>query len=155
MPIRNQYKRPSPTYQIMKETNTEIDFKELPIVFEDEKIVLLSIGITSWSTLKKLSEGDLSQITRKHRISINKLKRLQCISLFITELDLNQKDAFILLHSGIPSIKSLSTLTPQELIQKTGRLERMLNTRRQPVVNIKSAQKWISKAKEAHGIKNL
>lgn len=41
------------------------------------------------------------------------------------------------MHSGLISNKAISRLTPQELVQKTGRFERTLRTGRIPIIDLK------------------
>tara|TARA_B100000700_G_C14487810_1_gene598155 strand:- start:352 stop:591 length:240 start_codon:yes stop_codon:yes gene_type:complete len=67
--------------------------------------------------------------------------------MFISEINLSIGDAALLMYSGIPSIDALARLSPQELLDKTGRLERLLNTGRKPVANLKTANIWIDRAK--------
>ena len=55
----------------------------------------------------------------------------------------------LLMHSGLISNKALSRLTPQELVQKTGRFERSLRSGRMPIIDLKKAHFLIEKAKTA------
>ena len=52
------------------------------------------------------------------------------------------------MHSGLISNKAISRLTPQELVQKTGRFERTLRTGRIPIIDLKKAHFLIEKAKK-------
>ena len=52
------------------------------------------------------------------------------------------------MHSGLASNNAISHLTPQELVQKTGRFERILRTERIPIINLEKAHFIIEKAKK-------
>ena len=52
------------------------------------------------------------------------------------------------MHSGLISNKAISRLTPEELVQKTGRFERTLRTGRIPIIDLKKAHFLIEKAKK-------
>ena len=47
---------------------------------------------------------------------------------------------------GVP----LSSLTPSQVIERTGRLERQLNLGRKPYLDIRVAKKWVENAKRAN-----
>ena len=53
------------------------------------------------------------------------------------------------MRSGLISNKALSRLTPQELVQKSGRFERTLRTGRIPLIDLSKAHFLIEKAKKA------
>ena len=80
--------------------------------------------------------------------SVRNLKRLKCIAYFICTLDIQLNEAALLMHSGLISNKAISRLTPQELVQKTGRFERTLRTGRIPIIDLKKAHFLIEKAKK-------
>ena len=80
--------------------------------------------------------------------SVRNLKRLKCIAYFICTLDIQLSEAALLMHSGLISNKAISRLTPQELVQKTGRFERTLRTGRIPIIDLKKANNLIEKAKK-------
>ena len=122
-------------------------FINLPKNFNEEKKILLSLGINSWTNLKDITNNNIFAITRNSLANERNLKRLRCIAMFICELDVSQQEAAILMHSGISSIKALASLTPQELFTKTGRLERLLNTGRKPALDLKKANFLIQAAK--------
>ena len=65
--------------------------------------------------------------------SVRNLKRLKCIAYFICTLDIQLNEAALLMHSGLISNKAISRLTPQELVQKTGRFERILTNRKNSI----------------------
>ncbi len=125
----------------------------LPNNFNQEEKVLNFLGINSWFSLMRLSDDEINKIVHKTLATSRNLKRLRCIAMFICELKISQAEAALLMHSGIPSIESLGNLTPQELFQKTGRLERLLHTKRKTVVDLKRANLLIQKARNRQ-IKN-
>ena len=80
--------------------------------------------------------------------SVRNLKKLKCIAYFICTLNIKLNEAALLMHSGLISNKAISRLTPQELVQKTGRFERILRTGRIPIIDLKKAHFLIEKAKK-------
>tara|TARA_Y100001968_G_scaffold306959_1_gene324291 strand:+ start:671 stop:1069 length:399 start_codon:yes stop_codon:yes gene_type:complete len=130
--------------------NKSINFSNFPKNFDDEKKILIKEKIFSWNSLMVIKDKDIYSLITGSRATERNLKRLRCIARLICEIDVSQENAALLMHSGIPSAKALLSLTPQELILKTGRLERILRTSRNPVVDLKKASLWIKKAKEAN-----
>ena len=80
--------------------------------------------------------------------SVRNIKKLKCIAYFICTLNIELNEAALLMHSGLISNKAISRLSPQELVQKTGRFERILKTERIPLINLKKACALIEKAKK-------
>ena len=101
----------------------------------------------------QLTDNEINQITQKTFATRKNLRRLRCIAILICELEISQGEAALLMHSGVASSKALASLTPQELFNKTGRLERALKTGRKPIVDLEKAHLLIEKAK-ARQIKN-
>tara|TARA_Y100001968_G_scaffold69255_1_gene60366 strand:- start:1130 stop:1552 length:423 start_codon:yes stop_codon:yes gene_type:complete len=124
--------------------------EKLPRNFEAEEKLLKEKGFNSWSSIMNIKDQEINDLVQNGLGSIRNLKRLRCIAIFINEINLSLGDAALLMHSGIPSIEALAILSPQELLHKTGRLERLLNSGRTPVVNLKTANVWIEKAKKRH-----
>tara|TARA_B100000700_G_C14364626_1_gene543063 strand:- start:39 stop:461 length:423 start_codon:yes stop_codon:yes gene_type:complete len=121
--------------------------KRLPPNFQEEEKILLEKGFNSWSAIMEIKDEEINQLVEVSLATTRNIKRLRCIALFINEINLSQGEAALLMHSGIPSIDALARLSPQELVLKTGRLERLLNTGRNPIVTLKIANMWIEKAK--------
>ena len=67
---------------------------------------------------------------------------------FICNLNIELNEASLLMHSGLISNKAISRLSPQELVQKTSRFERILQTGRIPIIDLKKANFLIEKAKK-------
>ncbi len=123
--------------------------EKLPKHFEAEEKQLLSLGFNSWSLINELNYKDLSIIEKKARITKNNLSRIKGMASFICEIDLSQAEAALLLHAGVPSIYALAELTPPELVQRTGRLERQLIKGMKGSLDLQKASKWINSAKRA------
>ena len=77
---------------------------------------------------------------------MNNLKKIRAIAIFKKEIGISPPQAYLLLHCGISSIKSLSQSTPYELERKIGRLERNLRVRNQTETTFSLLKKWIKKA---------
>ena len=118
----------------------------LPNHFNEEIKELLSIGVNSWGLLSHLNDCDILKITNDSRATAKNLIKLRGIAKLICEMSINFEEAALLIHSGIASKKALAKLNPQELIMKTGRLERQLITNRQTPLNLKRANYLIKKA---------
>ena len=128
--------------------NNKLFLKNIPkSVYQEEKI-LLSYDIKTWDSLLSLSEEEINKLIYGSLGSVRNLKRLKCIAYFICSLDIELNEAALLMHSGLISNKALSRLTPQELVQKTGRFERILRTGRIPIIDLKKAHFLIEKAKK-------
>ena len=125
---------------------------KLPNFFKEEEKALLSRGIHSWISLMNLKDKEIFEIVNCGLSTSRNLKRLRCIAMFVCELKIPQEEAALLMHSGIPSIKALAVLTPHDLIGKIGRLERLLSTQRESVINLKKASNLIQKAKDRQSI---
>ncbi|WP_320667797.1 DUF4332 domain-containing protein [Prochlorococcus sp. MIT 1307] len=128
----------------------EKPLNDLPQHFHEEEKQLRALGIHNWLSLNSLKEEELLILAQKSRATTRNLKRLRGMARLICEINLSQSEAALLLHAGIASTKALASLTPQELIRKTGRLERQLNTGKEPFVDLPKAQKWIKIAKRAN-----
>ncbi len=121
--------------------------KNLSENFKAEEQKLHSKGVKTWFELKKLRDKDISDLVKSGGVTTRNLIRLRGIATLVCDLNLSQSEAALLIHSGVSSIEALKVLTPQELIHKTGRLERKLNTHRKPVLDLERANDWIQRAK--------
>ena len=128
--------------------NKKLLLKGLPKSFYQEEKILLSNNIKTWDSLLSISDEQINQLIYGSLGSVRNLKRLKCIAYFICTLDIQFKEAALLMHSGLVSNKAISYLTPQELVQKTGRFERILRTGRIPIINLEKAHFIIEKAKK-------
>ena len=127
--------------------------KNLPQNYRDEQKELQLAGIQTWKGLKNLSETVMMNLVQDGISTASNLKRLKGIALFVCELDLKPDEAALLMHSGMATISALANSTPQEVILRTGRLERQLQSNRNSVVNLPKASDWIQRAK-ARQLKN-
>ena len=128
--------------------NKKLLLKNLPKSFYQEEKILLSNNIKTWNSLLSISDEEINNLIYGSLGSIRNLKRLKCIAYFICTLDIELNEAALLMHSGLISNKALSRLTPQELVQKTGRFERILRTERIPLIDLSKAHFIIEKAKK-------
>ena len=80
------------------------------------------------------------------RQTLNNLKKIRAIAIFKKEIGISPPQAYLLLHCGISSIKSLSLSTPYELERKIGRLERTLRVKNKTNTTFSLLKEWIKKA---------
>ena len=123
--------------------------KDLPKNFYQEEKILISNNIKTWDSLLSISDEQINELIYGSLGSVRNLKRLKCIAYFICTLDIQLDEAALLMHSGLISNKAISRLTPQELVQKSGRFERTLRTGRIPLIDLSKAHFLIEKAKKA------
>ena len=126
----------------------ENDFISFTENFKEEEEALSSDGIRTWASLKNLNDEALLLLVKSSRATKANLQRLRGIARLLCELNISHAEAALLMHSGIASIKALSSLTPQQLVQKTGRFERQLKTGRRPLVDLVKARLLIKMAIE-------
>jgi len=128
--------------------SNKIFFKNIPKSFYQEEKILLSNNIKTWDSLLAITDEEINRMIYGSLGSVRNLKRLKCIAYFICSLNIEINEAALLMHSGLISNKAISRLTPQELVQKTGRFERILKTGRMPLIDLKKAHFLIEKAKK-------
>ena len=121
----------------------------LPINFRHEKSFFIQNNLTDFEKLSNLSDLDINEIQRKSSLcTLNNLKKIRAIAIFKKEIGISPPQAYLLLHCGIYSLKSLSLSTPYELERKIGRLERILRVKTKANINLVLFTKWIKKAKQ-------
>ena len=126
-----------------------LDF--LPTNFRHEKSFFIQNKLTEFEKLSHLSDLDINEIQRKSPLcTLNNLKKIRAIAIFKKEIGISPPEAYLLLHCGIGSIKSLSLSTPYELERKIGRLERSLRLKTKTEINLIILKKWIMKAKQIY-----
>ena len=128
--------------------NKKLLLKNLPKSFYQEEKILLSNNIKTWNSLLSISDKDINKLINGSLGSVRNLQRLKYIAYFICTLDIELNEAALLMHSGFISNKAISRLTPQELVKKTGRFERILKTGRIPLIDLNKAHFLIEKAKK-------
>ena len=125
------------------------DLEILPSNFRHEKEFLKSNNLNTWESIHKLNDINISHLLQKKSLCTeSRLKKIRAIALFIIELNLTPHQAYLLLHAGIGSLKTLSTLNPYSLKQKIGRLERKMGVRTKTDINQKSLKDWIRRSKD-------
>ena len=131
------------------ESKTFLDF--LPTNFRHEKSYFIQNNLTDFEKLSNLSDSDINEIQRKSQLcTLNNLKKIRTIAIFKKEISISPPEAYLLLHCGIGSIKSLSLFTPYELMVRIRRLERILKVKTETDINIALLSKWIEKAKQIY-----
>ena len=128
-----------------KISNLEI----LPVNFRHEKEFLKNKNLNTWESIHKLTDMQISHfLQQKSLCTESRLKKIRAIALFIIKLNLTPHQAYLLLHAGIGSLKTLSTLNPYSLKQKIGRLERKMGVRTQSEINQKLLKDWIKRSRD-------
>ena len=129
------------------ECKTFFDF--LPTNFRHEKSFFIQNNLTDFEKLSNLSDLDINEIQRKSSLcTLNNLKKIRAIAIFKKEISISPPEAYLLLHCGVGSIKSLSLSTPYELEVKIGRLERILKVKTETDISFVLIRKWIERAKQ-------
>ena len=125
------------------------DLEILPVNFRHEKEFLKNKNLNTWESIHKLTDMQISHfLQQKSLCTESRLKKIRAIAIFIIELNLTPHQAYLLLHAGIGSLKTLSTLNPYSLKQKIGRLERKMGVRTKSEINQKLLKDWIKRSKE-------
>ncbi len=128
--------------------NNNLLLTDLPKSFYQEEKILIKNNVTTWDSLLSISDEQVNIMINGSLATVRNIKRLKCIAYFICTLNIQINEAALLMHSGLISNKAISRLTPQELVQKTGRFERILRTGRIPIIDLKKAHFLIEKAKK-------
>ena len=121
----------------------------LPENFRHEKEFLKNKNLTNWESINKLTDIQISSfLQQKSLCTESRFKKIRAIASFIINLNLTPHQAYLLLHAGIGSLKTLSTLNPSSLKQKIGRLERRMGVKTQSDINQKLLKDWIKRSKD-------
>ena len=128
--------------------NNKLFIENIPKSFYQEEKILISNNIKTWDSLLSITDEEINKMVYGTLGSVRNLKRLKCIAYFICTLNVEVNEAALLMHSGLISNEAISRLSPQELVQKTGRFERFLKTGRIPLIDLKKASFLIEKAKK-------
>jgi len=131
------------------ESKTFLNF--LPSNFRHEKSFFIQNNLTDFEKLSNLSDLDINEIQRKSSLcSLNNLRKIKAIAIFKKEIGISPPQAYLLLHSGIGSVKSLSISTPYELECKISRLERSLRVKTETDTTFTLLKEWIKKASQIY-----
>ena len=122
--------------------------QDLPQSFRREQRELDLAGINRWSTIRALTDLELSRLARSGQVSPRNLKRLRGMANLVCDLNLPPQDAALLMHAGIATPTALAACSPERLVRQTGRLERSLGTKRPAVVDLRVASDWIQRARQ-------
>ena len=126
-----------------------LDF--LPTNFRNEKSFFIQNNLTDFEKLSNLSDPDINEIQRTYSLcTLNNLKKIRAIAIFKKEIGISPPQAYLLLHCGISSLKSLSQSTPYELERKISRLERILRVKTETDTTFTLLKKWIKKASQIY-----
>ena len=129
------------------ESKTFLDI--LPNNFRHEKSFFVQNNFTDIEKLSNLSDLEINEIQRTYSLcTLNNLKKIRAIAIFKKEIGISPPQAYLLLHCGISSIKSLSLSTPYELERKIGRLERILRVKTETDTTFALLKEWIKKASQ-------
>ena len=131
------------------DSRTFLDF--LPTNFRHEKAFFIQNNLTNFDKLSNLSDLDINEVQRKSPLcTLNNLKKIRAIATFKKEIEISPPEAYLLLHCGIGSIKSLSLTTPYELEGKIGRLERSLRVKTETQITFAVLKKWVKRANQIY-----
>ena len=131
------------------DSRTFLDF--LPTNFRHEKAFFIQNNLTNFEKLSNLSDLDINEVQRKSPLcTLNNLKKIRAIAIFKKEIEISPPEAYLLLHCGIGSIKSLSLSTPYELERKIRRLERTLRVKTKTDTTFTLLKEWIKKASQIY-----
>ena len=133
----------------MNNRDTINNLQILPINFRHEKRYLIKNNLDSWEKLRGLTDSEINKILKSDPMCTqSRLIKIRAISIFIIDLEVSPHEAYLLLHSGISSIKSISTLNPHNLHKKIARLQRSLNLNTNSNIDLAVLKGWILKAKK-------
>ena len=129
---------------------TEKRFLELlPGNYRHEKSFLIQKRLNDFKKFSQIKDKELNNILRSSPFcTLNNLKKIRAIAIFKNELSISPNESILLLHCGIGSIKSLSILSPFEIKERIGRLERSLRTKTQTKITLSILKDWIQRANQ-------
>ena len=131
------------------ESKTFLDF--LPTNFRHEKSFFIKNNLTDFEKLSILTDLDINEIQRKSSLCTwNNLKKIRAIAILKKEIGISPPQAYLLLHCGIGSTKSLSLTTPYELERRISRLERSLRVKTKTDITFTLLKKWIKRANQIY-----
>ena len=131
------------------ESKTFLDF--LPTNFRHEKSFFIRNNLADFEKLSNLTDLEIYEIQRTYSLcTLYNLKKIRAIAIFKKEIGISPPQAYLLLHCGISSLKSLSLSTPYELERKIGRLERILRVKTETDTTFALLKEWIKKASQIY-----
>ncbi|QNJ19563.1 protein of unknown function DUF4332-containing protein [Synechococcus sp. A18-25c] len=121
---------------------------DLPQNLRYERDALQAAGLTSWGQVRELDEVRISRLAASGRATARNLKRVKGMADLVCALDLAPADAALLMHAGLATVAAIAGSSPQDVVNRTGRLERQLRSGRPPVVDLAVARRWIRLAQD-------
>ncbi|MEC7896869.1 MAG: DUF4332 domain-containing protein [Cyanobacteriota bacterium] len=121
---------------------------DLPQNLRYERDALQAAGLTTWGQVRELDEVRISRLAASGRATARNLKRVKGMADLVCALDLAPADAALLMHAGLASVAAIAGSSPQDVVNRTGRLERQLRSGRPPVVDLAVARRWIRLAQD-------
>jgi len=131
------------SYSFQSKGGMEVTFEELHIRHINLLIDIKNKELNNWF-LKMAIINTFDDL----KIFLNNLKKIRAIAIFKIEIGISPPQAYLLLHCGISSLKSLSQSTPYELERKIGRLERTLRVKTETYTTFIILKEWIKKASQ-------
>ena len=126
---------------------SSLDF--LPINYRHEKSFLVQNNIFNFVSLSELTDSEINEIQKNNPLcTLNNLRKIRAIAIFIKEIAISPQEAYLLLHCGVGTVKSLARLTPYELEQKIARLERNLRVKTEIKITLSVLKIWIKRANQ-------
>ena len=121
---------------------------DLPQNLRHERDALQDAGLTTWGEVRQLDELRISRLAASGRASARNLKRVRGMAELVCAPDLAPADAALLMHAGLATVAAIAGSSPQDVVNRTGRLERQLRSGRPPVVDLAVARRWIRLAQD-------
>ena len=121
---------------------------DLPQNLRYESDALQAAGLTTWGQVRELDEVRISRLAASGRATARNLKRVKGMADLVCALDLAPADAALLMHAGLATVAAIAGSSPQDVVNRTGRLERQLRSGRPQVVDLAVARRWIRLAQD-------
>ena len=122
----------------------------LPSNLRHEKLFFIENNLDDFIKLSNIKDSELNQILQCAPLcTLNNLKKIRAIAIFNSTIKISPNEAYLLLHCGIGTVKSLSILNPYELKERIGRLERSLNIKLPTKITLPLLKSWINRAKNS------
>ena len=125
------------------------DIESLPTNFRHEKEFLKKNNLITWESIYNLNDKQISLLLKnKSLCTESRLKKIRAIAVFIIKVKLTPNQAYLLLHAGIGSLKTLSTFNPYSLKQKIGKFERIMGVKTYTEINQNVLKEWIKRSRD-------
>ena len=102
----------------------------LPLNYRHEKEFLLKSDFNSIIKLRDLKDSEINLIMSKNALcTASRLRKIRSMAIFIADLNMQPHHAFILMHSGISTLKALSSLEAYVVETRIKRFKRILKVK--------------------------